>query len=146
MPDAGSQPSPGESPPSLGDEQRAVLATLQQLFDAMANHDEGAMRETLIPGGAAVHSRGDRVLHTRLDDLPGQAAAGTERLEERIHDPLVRVDDDIAMVWAPYDFLVDGVTHHWGTNIVSFLKRDGRWRISGIADNGRTGARPAASR
>jgi hypothetical protein len=135
MPDAGSRPS-------LEAEQRSVLAALQQFFDAMADHDEEAMRETLLPDGTAVHSRGDRVLHTRLSDLPGQAAAGTARVEERIHDPVVRVDDDIAMVWAPYDFLVDSVPHHWGTNIVSFLKRDGRWRISGIADNGRPGPRP----
>lgn len=33
-------------------------------------------------------------------------------LDERFHEPLVRVNDDIAVVWAHYDFLVDGVVHH----------------------------------
>jgi hypothetical protein len=62
--------------------------------------------------------------------------------EERFNNPLVRVDDDIAMVWAHYDFLVDGDVHHWGTNILSFLKQDGHWCVSSVADNGRSGPRP----
>jgi hypothetical protein len=85
---------------------------------------------------------GASVFHTLLGDLPERLPEGTETLEERIYDPLVRVDGDIAMVWAPYDFFVDGKLHHWGTNIVSFLKREGSWRISGPADNGRSGPRP----
>jgi hypothetical protein len=47
------------------------------------------------------------------------------------------------VVWVAYDFLIDGAARHWGTNIISFVKQDGRWRISGIADNGRDGSRPA---
>jgi hypothetical protein len=73
---------------------------------------------------------------------PGPDADGTSTLEERIHDPLVRVDHDIAMAWTPYDFFVDGELDPGGTNIVSFLKIDGRWLISGIADNGRTTPKP----
>jgi hypothetical protein len=123
-------------------EERAVLATLQALLDAIADRDHDAMRATLMPDGGATHARGDTVTHARLSDLPDRIKAGPERLEERIHDPLVRIDHDIAMAWAPYDFLIDGEVHHWGTNIVSFLKVDGRWLISGIADNGHTGPKP----
>jgi hypothetical protein len=65
--------------------------------------------------------------HTLLRDLPERLPEGTETLEERIYDPLFRVDGD---------------KHHRGTNIVSFLKREGSWRISGLADNGRSGPRP----
>lgn len=46
------------------------------------------------------------------------------------------------MVWAHYDFLVDGDVHHWSTNILSFLKQDGHWCVSSVADNGRSGPRP----
>ncbi len=48
--------------------------------------------------------------------------------------------------WVPVEFDHErwrhGDVHHWGTNILSFLKQDGRWRVSAIADNGRTGPRP----
>lgn len=119
-------------------EEQAVLATLQAFLDAIPDRDHQAMRARLLPDGGATHARDDTVTHTRLSAVPDRIKPGTERLEERIHDPLVRVDHDIAMVWAPYDFLVDGEVHHRGTNIVSFLKVDGQWLISGIADNGRT--------
>ncbi len=33
---------------------------------------------------------------------------GTTEIEERIHNPMVRIDNDLAVVWAPFDFLVDG--------------------------------------
>jgi hypothetical protein len=100
------------------------------------------MSEILIPEGCATQSRDHQISHTRLRDFPEKMPGGTERLEERFYNPLVRVDDDIAMVWAQYDFLVGGEVHHWGTNILSFLKQDGRWRVSAIADNGRSGPRP----
>jgi hypothetical protein len=122
------------------EERAAVLETVQALMDAIPPRDGAALRELLVPGGSAVRSRDDKVICTPLADfrLPG----GTEALEERFYQPVVLIDADIAMVWTRYDFLVDGQVHHWGTNILSLLKRDGRWRISAIADNGRTGPRP----
>jgi hypothetical protein len=63
-------------------------------------------------------------------------------MRERMQDPLVRVDDDIAMVWCAYDLYHDGEPHRWGTNIVSFMKTDGHWQICGITSNGRSGQRP----
>jgi hypothetical protein len=126
------------------DDEQAVLAVLRELFDAIANHDQAAMHAVLVPEGGATHSRDGRVFHSLLRELPGRMPPGTAKLEERIFDPLVRVDDDIAMIWAPYDFFVDGEPHHWGTNIISLLKRDGHWRITGVTDNGRSGRRPTA--
>jgi hypothetical protein len=131
------------APATAGDDERAVLATLRALLTAISDRDEAAMREILMPDGASVHAREGQVFHRKLADLPGRwlAVAGTARVEERIYEPLVRVDEDIAMVWAAYDFRIDGEVHHWGTDIVTFLKHDGRWRVSGIADNGRSGPR-----
>jgi hypothetical protein len=126
------------------EDEEAVLATLLALFDAISNRDEAVIREILMPEGTSTHVRDDKILHARFEDLPGRWTAGTVRAEERIGEPLIRVDENIAMVWAPYDVYVDGEAHHWGTNIISFCKQDERWRISGIADNGRSGPRPAA--
>lgn len=120
-----------------------VLNTLYRLLDCVANRDKEDMKQLLVPGGSAVQSRDHQVVCTPFRDFPDLMPDGTSRLEERFHEPLVRVDDDIAMVWAHYDFLVDGEIHHWGTNILSFMKQDGRWRVSSVTDNGRTGPCPA---
>jgi Putative lumazine-binding len=124
------------------EEQKVIIATVQRLLDTVANRDKDGMREILLPEGQAIQSRDHQISHTPLSDLPEKMAGGTARLEERFYHPIVRVDDDIAMVWAHYDFLVNGDVHHWGTNILSFLKQEGRWRVSSVTDNGRSGPRP----
>ena len=128
----------------MNEDQQEVLAVVDRLLDTVAQKDRDGMRAILLADGLATQSRDHVVTRTRLREFPDTMPVGPDRLAERFHDPLVRVDDDIAMVWARYDFLVNGELHHWGTNILSFLKQDGQWRVSGIADNGRTGPRPAA--
>jgi hypothetical protein len=129
-----------EQPPSTADEQ-AVHAVLLGVLDTIGRSDKAAMCALLDPLGWAAHSRDGRVFHERLWDLP-ERLPEAGRIEERIYDPLVHVDDDIAMIWCAYDVYLDGEPQHWGTNIVSFIKKDGRWRICGITDNGRSGPRP----
>lgn len=123
-------------------EEAAVLATLHELLDAFTRRDKPAMLQTMMTDGAAVHSRDGQVSRRRLQDITDRLPPENSTHEERLHDPLIRVDDDIAMAWAPYDYFADGELSHWGTNIVTFLKIDGRWLVSGIADNGRTTPKP----
>lgn len=126
-------------------EEQAVLATLSALLDAISGRDSGVIREILMPEGISAHVRDGRVHHVRFEDLPDRWTAGTAHAEERIREPLVHVDENIAVVWVAYDVYVDSQPHNWGTNIITFCKLDGRWRISGIADNGRPGARPTGT-
>lgn len=140
MNDAGYKPRAAGA--EAGEEERIVLATVQRLLNTIARRDKDEMSKMLLPEGHAVQSRDHQISHAKLADFAEKMPGGTARLDERFYNPLVRVDDDIAMVWAHYDFLVDGKVHHWGTNILSFLKQDGHWRVSAIADNGRTGPRP----
>jgi hypothetical protein len=120
-------------------DRQAVLAVMQALFDGIANRDKDAMRATMMPDGTAVHSRDGVITVERLGDLPDRMPGGTAQMQERALSTLVRVDHDVAMVWAPYVFLVDGEVHHEGTNVFGFMKQsDGRWLISGFTDNGRS--------
>ena len=63
--------------------------------------------------------------------------SGGPPIEERIHDPLVRIDHDLAVVWAPFEFLVDGKVDHCGTDLFNLVWMDGKWLIAGVADTGR---------
>ena len=36
----------------------------------------------------------------------------------------------IAVVWAPYEFWIDGETSHCGVDVFDFIKADGVWRVS----------------
>jgi hypothetical protein len=124
------------------EEEKVILATVRRILDTIAYRDKEGMSELLVPEGCATQSRDHRIFQTPLRDFPQKMPGGTARLEERFYNPRVLIDDDIAMVWAHYDFLVDGEVHHWGTNILSLLKQDGQWRVCAVTDNGRTGPRP----
>ena len=63
--------------------------------------------------------------------------SGKQQIEEKIHDPLVRIDNDLAVVWAPFDFLVDGKVSHCGTDLFNLVRQDGEWRIASVADTSR---------
>ena len=61
---------------------------------------------------------------------------GTTQIEERLHNPLVRIDNDLAMVWAPFDFLVDGKVDNCGTDLFNLVRNHGSWMIASVADTG----------
>ena len=93
---------------STGEEQ-AVMAPITAMFDGMAKRDAAAMKKPLLPGGAMVLMRDGKPTQITFEafaDMVGKP--GKAQIEERIHDPLVRIDNDLAVVWAPFDFLVDG--------------------------------------
>jgi ketosteroid isomerase-like protein len=100
-------------PDGIEEDEWVILGTVQRLLDTVANRDKDGMRKILLPEGQAIQSRDHQISCTPLRDLPEKITGGTARLEERLYNPLVRVDDDIAVVWAHYDFLVDGDVHHW---------------------------------
>ena len=36
----------------------------------------------------------------------------------------------MALVWAPYEFQIDGTTSHCGVDVFSFARIDGVWKVS----------------
>ena len=52
---------------------------------------------------------------------------------ERIWDPQVLEHGGIAVIWAPYDFYVNGRFSHCGTDSVNLIKSEPGWRISGLS-------------
>jgi hypothetical protein len=119
-------------------EEQAVLAPIMAMFDGMAKRDAAAMKKPLLPGGSMVLMRDGKPTQMTFEafaDLVGKP--GKSQIEERIHDPLVRIDNDLAVVWAPFEFLVDGKVDHCGTDLFNLVRADGKWLIASVADTGR---------
>ncbi|MCU1255954.1 MAG: hypothetical protein JWM83_2253 [Candidatus Angelobacter sp.] len=119
-------------------DEQAILAPITAMFDAMAKHDAVAMKKPLLPGGGMVLMRDGKPTQMTFDafaDLVGKP--GKAQIQERIHDPLVRIDNDLAVVWAPFEFLVDGKVDHCGTDLFNLVRADGKWLIASVADTGR---------
>ena len=50
----------------------------------------------------------------------------------------VDIDGDIAMVWSPYVFTIDGKVAHCGTDHFDMVREDGRWKIANLTWSKRT--------
>ena len=119
-------------------EQQAVLAPITQLFDGMAKRDAAAIKKPLLSGGTMVLMRDGKPTLMTFEDFANRLGKpGTTQIQERIHDPLVRIDNDLAVVWAPFEFLVDGKVDHCGTDLFNVVRADGQWVIASVADTGR---------
>jgi hypothetical protein len=119
-------------------EEQAVLAPVKAMFDGMAKHDVEAFKKPLLAGGSMVLMRDGKPVRMTFDEFASRVGTpGKERIEERIHDPLVRIDHDLAVVWAPFEFLVDGKVNHCGTDLFNLVRTDGEWKIASVADTGR---------
>ncbi len=119
-------------------EEQAVLAPVKAMFDGMAKRDATAIKEPLLPGGTMVLMRDGKPVQMTLEAFADRVGKpGTTQIEERIHDPLVRIDNDLAVVWAPFEFLIDGKVDHCGTDLFNLVRKDGKWLIASVADTGR---------
>src|SRR6201986_3315889 len=119
-------------------EEQAVLVPVKAMFDGMSKRDAAAIKAPLLPGGTMVLMRDGKPAQMTLESFADRVGRpGTTKIEERIHDPLVRIDNDLAVVWAPFEFLVDGKVDHCGTDLFNLVRVDGQWIIASVADTGR---------
>ena len=111
----------------------AVLTEVQALFDAMEAGDGAAIAELFAPdgrliimpkdgGGAAPNIVSGAEWAANFPTDPGQ-------MLEKMYSPEVRIDGDMAMVWASYDFHLGDEFSHCGVDLLDMAKIDGQWRI-----------------
>lgn len=118
-------------------EENAVLAPIQAMFTGMAQRDAAAIKAPTLPGGTMVLMRDGKPAQMTFEAFAERVGKpAPTKIEERIHDPLVRIDRDLAVVWAPFEFLVDGKVDHCGTDLFTLVRADGRWVIASVADTG----------
>lgn len=128
-------------PPRVADE-RAVTAVVQRLFDGMREADSAAVRRLFHPQALLFvpHVRDGRPLVsvTSVDEFVRAVAASEGRFDERFHDPEVRIDGNLAMVWTPYTFHLGETFSHCGIDAFHFARTAEGWQILQIAYTRRT--------
>ncbi len=129
---------PPANPVPLADQDTAaVMAPVNAVLAAINARDPTPAAEAIRPDALAVAAverpDGTRtVRRTTWREFSAGIRPGPERHEERLGDPAVEVDGDVAMVWSPYIFSVDGKIDHCGTDHFSLVRENGRWQIAAI--------------
>jgi hypothetical protein len=117
-------------------EEKAVLAAVQRLFDAMASHDSAAAQQVLIPEGRYFSVRdtgaGAAVGGATHKEFAERLAGGKEDMRERMWDSKVLIHGRIAVVWTPYDFHRNRKFSHCGVDAFNLIKTSEGWKIAGF--------------
>ena len=126
--------------PSHGTAQTEAeaLAAVEQIFQGMRSADPEMVRAVfaedarfaMVDGQASPPSVRVQSVEGWLEAIGGSGGSW----DERVYDMEARVDGDMASVWAPYTFYLDGAISHCGINSIELL-HDGRgWRVTQISD------------
>jgi Putative lumazine-binding len=114
-------------------DEKDVLIPIQAMFDGMAKRDAAAIKASALPGATMVLMHDGETEQITFEAFGERVGKGKTQTEERIHDPLMRVDNDLAMVWAPFEFRVNGKVDHCGTDLFNLVHMDGKWLIANFA-------------
>jgi hypothetical protein len=111
-------------------EEKAVVDTVQKMFDGMTAHNAEAIKSVMTPDARAVGIRDGKMGTPRSrDELAQGIAGGQTPILERMWNPQVLVRGKIANVWTEYDFHNNGKFSHCGIDTFLLLKTDEGWKI-----------------
>lgn len=121
-----------------------VVQVIVDLFDGMRERDRAKLEGVFMEGARLMGPEGDGTGNTTLRDvaipqfISGILDAPADRyLDERIYDPEVRIDGDLATVWVAYDFYVGDDFSHCGYDAFQLARTGDGWKIFQIADTRR---------
>ena len=111
-------------------EEREVLAVVDRFMHAITMADAKAFDALRLDGALATVQSPTPQGTTRIMRRPITSANLRAGSRERYWDPTVLVRQNIAVVWTPYEFWIDGKTTHCGVDVFDLAKQDGEWRIA----------------
>ena len=114
-------------PAPVTPEADAVRAAVQHTFDGLAAHDSTVLAAVILPDANFQRWSADSTGTWRTVNLSGSAF--TSRLGqpgpaylERTWEANVRVDGDVAVFSAPYDFWVEQTCSHCGYDAITLVR------------------------
>ncbi|MFC5410785.1 hypothetical protein ACFPMF_15795 [Larkinella bovis] len=125
------------------DDEKAVRATISQLFDGMRKADTTLFKAVFAPGASlqSVAKNKEGVISVRTEAIPGfVASVGKQKpgtLDERLSAYDVKIDAELALAWTPYVFYYNGQKSHCGVNAFTLVKINGFWKVQTIIDTRR---------
>lgn len=133
----------GMAQTTVASSENEVKKVIQQLFEGMRKGDSTLVRGVFYKGArlqtTATDKAGKPVLREEsIDNFV--KAVGTphkEVYDERLSGYDIKIDDNLAIAWTPYEFYVGSTFSHRGVNVFQLFKSETGWKIIGIADTRR---------
>jgi hypothetical protein len=105
----------------------------QKLFDAMHTHNAPAASDLFVPGATltSIDAAGQATI-IPFDKFVERVGSSKSNWLERMWNPTALESGSIAVVWAEYDFHLNGTFGHCGIDSFQMIKTAAGWKIGGI--------------
>ena len=117
-------------------DEAAVLAPINEAFRALEAQDSGALLRQVYPDGrvTAVGTLAGGSSGLRSSSWTEYAARMKpgNGFKERITNPAIEIDGDIALVWAPFTIEKGGKIVSCGYDHFDMVRADNAWKIMNI--------------
>jgi hypothetical protein len=124
-------------------DEAGVKKAVENLFRGMKQNDTALIRSAFtarpILQTVLTNREGKVVIMSEPIDsfLISISHPHTEVYDERITFDAIRIDGDLAMVWAPYKFYLGDKFSHCGVDSFQLVKENGIWKILYLVDTRR---------
>jgi hypothetical protein len=122
-------------------DERAVVAAVQTLFDAMRTADTTLARSVMAPNFRMIILGQNPAKETVTREVTGKqfvtqiASRPAQTLDERFWDGHVQLDGDLASYWCKYAFFLNGKFSHCGTDVFQLYRSPQGWKMVNLAYN-----------
>jgi ketosteroid isomerase-like protein len=123
-------------------DQDAIKQTINTLFDAMRKGDSTLLRSTfakdIVFQGVANKKEGTTLVTENANDfIKSVGTLHKEIYDERVTFNDIKIDGDLASVWAPYKFYLGKTFSHCGVDVFQLMRTKEGWKIIYIVDTRR---------
>lgn len=120
-----------------------IMGTVNALFDGMRAGDSTKVRNAFALGATmiSVPENPKDSIALKKSSIDGFVKAvgkpHSELWDEQIYKEKISVDGPMAIVWAPYKFVLGGKFSHCGVNVFTLIKLSSGWKITSVTDTRR---------
>ena len=120
----------------------SVKAVVNKLFAAMKSADAATLQACFADSAilqTIIDKNGKPVIETEAVQGFATSISKVSKgdADERITFDVVRIDGELAIVWAPYQFYWKGAFSHCGVDSFQLVRINGEWKIQYLIDTRR---------
>jgi len=134
---------PANALPYADDEAAAVLTPINAILAAFEAGDAAAVLRHVYPDGRVTASGLPGELRSQPWSKYIEQIRPDDVFQERISNPAIEIDGDIAMVWAPFVVRQKGKVMTCGYDHFDLVRQKGVWKVMNITFSSRTTGCPA---
>lgn len=121
---------------SLANDQVHIMSPINNIFDAMREHNGGKFIKQFSQGAMLERAtKEDKIKQSDLIKFAKFITTSTKKLDEQLFNIKIIESGNLASVWTPFAFYLDGKLSHCGVNSFQLIKQNKQWKIRYLIDN-----------